>query len=114
MSSRRCQVCNRPLAGRRRDAVVCGPSCRQRAHRAKVAHGGSPPSEAEVSAPYRASKPQLVRRPIFASEPRVVPVEPFRPRRRVPVAFDVFGRPTEWIEAEAEAAAHWDERGWRR
>ena len=34
MNERTCQSCGRAFASRRRDAVFCSPSCRQRAHRA--------------------------------------------------------------------------------
>ena len=32
---------------------------------------------------------------------------------RVPTAVDMFGNPTEFVEADAEVAGQWDERHWR-
>ena len=32
---------------------------------------------------------------------------------RVPVAFDVFGNPVEFVEADPEVAGQWDPRCWR-
>lgn len=35
------------------------------------------------------------------------------PMVQVPTAFDVFGRPVEWIEVPQEVADHYDARLWR-
>jgi hypothetical protein len=114
MKTKLCAACGARFTARRRDATTCSATCRQRAHRARlVEQVPAPEPESPVkgpSVPVRA--PAAMPRDPDTCEPAArlrVPVA----KVRVPVEFDVFGNAVEWVEAEPEAAAHWNAQSWR-
>jgi len=93
-----CKVCGKRFVALRRDASTCSPRCRKKQSRTMAAEtldNVSPLSEPVVTLPVTLPAP---------------------PERwiKVPTRLDVFGRAEEVVECAPEAAAHWDERQWRR
>jgi hypothetical protein len=118
----KCSQCSRPVNGSRSDTKTCSPRCRKRAERARR-------REAETAALATASTP-VAEGDVYATPggATITPGVTFHTRLphplgpctglekapvRVPTAVDDWGHPTDFVDAEQEAAAHWDARQWR-
>ena len=87
-----CPMCGRRFQARASNAKVCGPTCRQRARRARM----------EAAGPVTAGKGTGG---LLGASP--VSVE-------VPTRLDEWGRPVDTVAVSSiEAATHWDCRAWK-